>query len=136
MGELTQTITQDEVKIKALYQRLIDSWGDAATYAHCFSVDADYIVANGMIEKGWPEIVKGHEFIFSTWARDTKLAGRVDSVRFLTPDVALVIAYGHVVFNEANDDGTTERTIYSLIAQKKQDEWVFVSYQNTPLVAH
>jgi len=126
----------DEVAIRALYQRLLDSWGDAGAYAECFTPDADYIIANGMIEHGWMEIVEGHEIIFSAWARDSRLVGVIESIRFVTADVALLLAHGHIEYLDQRSSDANPRTVYSLVAQRVDERWRFAAYQNTPLGTH
>ena len=126
----------DETQIRDLYQRTLDSWQDAAAYAQCFTPDADYIIGNGKLERGWKEIVEGQEIIFSAWARNSSLEGWIDRIRFLTSDVATLIAYGHIVFNHHRSSDDNKRTIYTLTAQKLDDAWTFVAYQNTPLGGH
>ena len=126
----------DESAIRALYQRMLDSWLDSAAYAECFAPDADYIIANGKLERGWQEIVDGHDIIFSAWARDSRLEGRIDRIRFLTADVALLTAYGHIVYNDNRSSADNKRTIYTFVAQKLDGAWIFVAYQNTPLGGH
>jgi uncharacterized protein (TIGR02246 family) len=123
----------DQTAVRELYQRMLDSWLDAPAFAECFSPDATYIIANGKVQRGWQDIVDGHEIIFSAWARDSHLEGRIDSIRFLTRDVALVIAYGHIVYDDDRSSDANKRTIYSLTAQRINDRWTFVAYQNTPL---
>jgi uncharacterized protein (TIGR02246 family) len=127
---------QDESEIRALYQRMLDAWQDSAAYAECFAHDADYIIANGKLERGWQEIVDGHDIIFSAWARNSSLEGRIDRIRFLTADVAILTAYGHIVYNDHRSSEHNKRTIYSLTAQKLNGAWIFVAYQNTPLGGH
>jgi uncharacterized protein (TIGR02246 family) len=126
----------DDVKIRELYRRMLYNWGDAKAYAECFSSDADYIIANGMIEHGWKEIVEGHEIIFSAWARNSHLEGTIQSIRFLSGDIAYVIADGHIVYDDNRSSDANERTVYSLIAQRLDGAWIFVAYQNTPIETH
>jgi uncharacterized protein (TIGR02246 family) len=126
----------DESAIRALYQRMLDSWGDAVAYAECFTQDADYIIANGMIEHGWKEIVDGHEIIFSAWARNSRLVGVVHSLRFITHEVALLIAHGHIEYLDHRSSDDNKRTVYSLVAQRIDGSWLFTAYQNTPLQTH
>lgn len=130
---MTPTHDNDEKKIRQLYQRMLDAWGDAEAYADCFTPDADYIYGAGGLQHGWQEIVDGHRIVFSAWARNSTLEGRIERLRFLTPDVALVIAYGHVVYLDQRSSDQNKRTIYSLVAQRLATDWVFVAYQNTPL---
>jgi uncharacterized protein (TIGR02246 family) len=97
----------DESAIRALYQRMLDSWQDSTAYAECFTPNADYIIANGKLERGWQEIVAGHDIIFSAWARDSHLEGRIDRIRFLTADVAILTAKGHIVYNDQRSSRTS-----------------------------
>lgn len=127
----------DEQAIRALYQTMLDSWEKGATaYAECFAPDATYIVGNGMIEQGWQEIVSGHEIIFSAWARNSRLEGRIERLQFLLPDMALIVAYGHIVYKDHRSSEKNKRTVYSLLAQKSGGRWQFVFYQNTPIGGH
>jgi len=127
----------DETAVRALYARLLQAWElGADAYAECFTQDATYIIANGMIEQGWQEIVEGHRIIFSAWARNSALEGRIDSIRFLSPEIALVIAGGRIVFKDHRSSDGNKRTVYSLIAGKTKGEWKFVFYQNTPIEKH
>ncbi|MCX4098016.1 SgcJ/EcaC family oxidoreductase [Nocardia sp. alder85J] len=125
--------SDDETRIRALYQRMLDSWQDAAAYAECFAPDAEYIIADGMLERGRQEIIDGHKFIFSTWARNSRLEGRIDRIRFLTPAVAILTAYGRIAYLDHRLSDENEPTIYTLTAQKADDDWIFVAYQNTPI---
>ncbi|MGI8696118.1 MAG: SgcJ/EcaC family oxidoreductase [Mycobacteriales bacterium] len=123
----------DGLKIRALYRRMLDCWLDAPAYAECFTPDADYITGGGRLERGWRENVEGHQIIFSAWARASRLAGRIEGIRFLTADVAVVTAYGHIIFQDHRAD-PGKRTIYTATAQRIDGSWIFVGYQNTPLI--
>lgn len=125
----------DQAAIHDLYARMLDSWLDAPAFAECFTPDATYIIASGKVQRGWQDIVDGHEIIFSAWARESHLEGRIDSIRFLTTDVALLIAYGHIVYDDNRSSETNKRTVYTLTAQRLAGRWTFVAYQNTPLAA-
>lgn len=112
---------------------MVDRWLDAPAYAECFTHDSDYITGGGRLERGWRENVDGHQIIFSGWARETHLAARIDEIRFLTPEVAVVTAYGHIIFHDGRPD-TSKRTVYTITAHDLDREWIFVGYQNTPLI--
>jgi uncharacterized protein (TIGR02246 family) len=132
-----QPTFSDEREIRALYAHMLESWErGAAPYAECFAPDASYIVGSGLLQDGWQEIVDGHEIIFSGWARNSRLEGRVHSLRFLTPDVVMITAYGHIVYKDHRSSDKNKRTIYTIIARRRDGRWQFVSYQNTPLLGH
>jgi uncharacterized protein (TIGR02246 family) len=91
----------DESAIRGHYQRMLDAREHGAeAYAECFAPDATYIIANGKVQRGWQEIVDGHQIIFSAWARNSRLEGRIDRLTFLTADVAQLVAYGHTVYKD------------------------------------
>ena len=123
----------DETAIRNLYQGMLDAWGDSSAYATFFTPDADYIYGAGGVQRGWKEIVDGHDVIYSAWARNSRLEGRIDRLRFLTTDVAVLVGYGHVVYLDNRSSEQNKRTVYTLVAQRIEGAWIFISYQNTPL---
>lgn len=124
----------DETAIRDHYRQMLASWEHGAeAYAECFAPDATYIIANGKVQRGWQEIVDGHQVIFSAWARNSRLEGRIDSITFLTADVAHILAYGHIVYLDHRSSEQNKRTVYTITARREPDGWTFVSYQNTPL---
>lgn len=127
----------DERDVRHLYEQLLQRWEQGAeAYAECFSQDAIYIVGTGMIENGWNEIVEGHEIIFSAWARNSRLRGTIDEIRFLSPAIAIVVAHGNIEYKDHRSSELNTRTVYTLIAQKREGGWIFVHYQNTPILKH
>src|SRR5688572_29933868 len=86
----------EETAIRALFQRLLDAWGrgDGPAYGAGFTDDADYVGFDGSRTVGRAAIADSHQRLFDTWLRGTRLTGRIEAVRFLGPDVALVHATG------------------------------------------
>ena len=124
----------DEKEIRALYARLLSSWEKGSEiYAQCFEPTSLYIVGNGILQHGWNEIVEGHDIIFSGWVRNSRLEGRIEHIKFLTGEVAVVVGYGHIVYKDHRSSDANKRTIYSLVVQKIDKRWLFVAYQNTPI---
>ncbi len=133
---MTKLRFTDEAAIRELYGRMLAAWGDAEAYAECFTPDADYIIGSGGVQHGWTQIVDGHNVAFSAWARNSRLEGRIERLRFLTPEVALLIGYGHVVYLDQRSSDHNKRTVYSLVALRGDGQWLFAAYQNTPLGSH
>lgn len=128
----------DEAAVRTLYRCRLESWarGDAEAYAAQFTEDADYIVAGGIHEHGRREIVAGHQEVFDTWAKGSRLAGEIVSLRALAPGVALLIACGSIVLPDARESDSDGQTIYSLVAVRRDGMWRFAAYQNTPVERH
>lgn len=55
-----------------------------------FAEDADYVFINGTFLKGCEAIGQGHQQIFDTIYKDTKLKLEIRQIRFLRPRVAVV----------------------------------------------
>ena len=101
-------ITANEAAVRALYQQLIEAWGDTDTYAALFTEDGDYIAFDGSHARGRTEIARAHRPLFEGILKGSRLVevGIPVEVRFLSPDVALV-------------------------AVKQEDRWLFAAFQNT-----
>src|SRR5919107_4845714 len=91
--------TAEEEAIRDLFRRLLDDWGrgDGIAYGARFTEDADYVAFDGSRTTGRRAIATSHQQLFDKYLKGTRLTGRVESVRFLGPDVALVHATGDTV---------------------------------------
>ena len=45
---------------------------------------------------------------------NSHLEGRIDRLRFLTSDVAVLTAYGHIVYDDNRSSDKNKRTIYTV----------------------
>jgi uncharacterized protein (TIGR02246 family) len=77
---------QDERAIRALVDRMFDSWGrgDAAAYHADLTDDADYVAFDGS-RRNKADSIRSHQNLFRTVLYGSRLTGQVESVRFLTP---------------------------------------------------
>src|SRR5437870_1995208 len=80
-----------ESKIEAVLAALQDSWNrhDMAAFAALFSQDADFVNVVGMHLRGRAAIEAQHVAIHKTVFRNSQLRTLGQSVRFLTPQVAV-----------------------------------------------
>ena len=86
----------DEKTLSGLFQQMIDGWnqGDGQAYAAPFTDDADYVIVDGKHVKGRETIAFGHQYIFHTVFKGSKMRGQVKDIRFLSADIALMHAEG------------------------------------------
>jgi uncharacterized protein (TIGR02246 family) len=135
MGTSHSTISQiaDEAAVRALYQQLMDGWnaGSGAAFAAPFAEDGDLVAFDGTHFKGRQEIVPFHQKLFETHLRGTRLVGKVASVRFLSPDVALMHAIGGTVMRGKTAPAPERDSIQTLVLRKYNGEWRIAAFQNT-----
>ncbi len=93
---MNQTVTpvrpaDAESKIEAVLAALQDSWNrhDMPVFAAQFTQDADFVNVLGMRQRGCPAIEAQHIAIHKTVFRNSQLRTLGQSVRFLTPQVAV-----------------------------------------------
>lgn len=93
----------DESAVRLLVDQLAEGWNaqDGSMFARPFADDADFMAITGLRARGRDLIAAGHNEIFSTVYRGTKNRPRIDSIRFIRPDVAIV----QVTFTLEYDNG-------------------------------
>ena len=93
--------TKEQAEIEQTIKILVDAWkaGDAQKFASPFASDADFIVWFGLKLHGKEEIAFGHNLIFKDFYANTVWDLRIDKIRFLGPEVALVHASGAILKN-------------------------------------
>src|SRR5215475_10201400 len=81
----------DDVAIEGLVQAFVDGWNtaDGTALARPFALDADFIAITGLKGKGRDLIAKAHDEILATIYRGSINSAKVESIRFLRPDVAV-----------------------------------------------
>lgn len=132
MHEDTAAPIDDETAILDLYQDLLDSWGsgDGYAYAAQFTADADYIAFDGTHFKARQSIASSHQQLFDAFLKGTRLEGQVKSIRFLCPEVALVIASGGMLMPGRSKIPSGRRSIHTLVATKHDGVWRFTAFHN------
>jgi uncharacterized protein (TIGR02246 family) len=131
--ETTATYSaDDEAAVRDLFRKLLDDWGrgDGHSYGSRFTEDADYIAFDGSYTKGREEISSWHQTLFDRWLKGTRLTGRIEGIRFLSPEVALVHATGGTVARGKSVPSPERDSIQTLVAVKRDGEWRFAAFHN------
>ncbi len=125
--------------IEALLTALSDAWnaGDAGAYGALFTEDATYVTFFGHVSHGRTEIVDGHRWLFARapGSRMTPGAKSDRHVRFLTPDVAVVVAHGPGTTVPGEASATNRDSTVSFVVLRTDAGWRFAHFQNTRLQA-
>ena len=82
----------DEAAIRAIVSEQEAAWnaGDGAAYARRVSPDVSFTNLFGMVMYGAPAFAERHQAILATFYKGTVKHHTIRSVRFVTPDVAIV----------------------------------------------
>ena len=133
MNHETTTLQADEAKIRALFEDLLGDWGrgDGEAYGSRFTEDADYVAFDGTRTRGRREISASHQQLFDKFLKDTRLTGRILSIKFPSPDVALVHATGGTIMRGKTEPSPERASIQTLVAVREGGEWRFAAFHNT-----
>jgi len=124
----------DEAAIRENVKQLETGWNtkNGAAFAKPFAEDADYVIINGRYIKGRETIALGHQRIFDTVFKDTKLELTVKQVRFLRADVAVVHVSGH---RDSPTRELVQDAMITFVMTKEGKTWTIAAFQNTAVAA-
>jgi uncharacterized protein (TIGR02246 family) len=113
----------------------MDAWnqGSGAAFASVFTEDGDLVGFDGTHLRGRGDIATFHQQLFDKWLKGSRLVGKVQDVRFLAPDVAVMHAVGGTILRGKSDPAPGRDSIQTLVATKHAGEWQFAAFQNTRL---
>ena len=134
MNRETTTHRQtDQAKIHALFEDLLGDWGrgDGEAYGSRFTEDADYVAFDGTRTRGRREIAASHQQLFDRFLKGTRLTGRVLSIKFPSPDVAIVHATGGTVMRGKTKPSSERDSIQTLVAVREGADWRFAAFHNS-----
>lgn len=126
-------MTDRQAEVLAVLGKLADAWndGDAAAYASHFTDDADYVTFFGMNMPGRAMIESAHRSLFEGPLKGSKLvAGGEAKVRFVRPDVAIVVSGGGSSLSGGKPEPGRESTLTYVLVEEPGG-WRVASFQNT-----
>lgn len=123
----------DEAAVRGLFGQMIEGWntGSGADFAAAFAKDGELVAFDGTRFRGRAEISAFHQELFDRWMKGTRLVGRVESVRFLGPDVTLMHAVGGTVMRGKTRPSPERDSIQTYVAVRENGEWRLAAFQNT-----
>ena len=101
--------------------------GDLDAILAFWAADADYVDEAGKMTKGKDAIAALYRKVLPT-LKDTKISGKIHSIKFLRPEVAL--ADGSI--DHAAADGTKDSNRYAVVWTKTDGKWLISSARDLP----
>ncbi|SEF32871.1 conserved hypothetical protein [Amycolatopsis pretoriensis] len=129
-------MTTAETDVRAVLGRLTDAWnaGDATAYGRLFTEDADYVTFFGLNFPGREAIESSHRALFEGPLKGSKLTGQLGAaakVRFVRPDVAVVVVGGGSSVTGADTTDEGRESTVSFVLVEEDGEWLITAFQNT-----
>jgi len=128
--------SDDEAALRAMYQQMMDGWnkGNGEAFATPYCEDSDLVGFDGTHLKGRQEIASFHQQLFNKFLKGSHLVGKIRSIRFLTPNVAVIHAVGGTVMAGQSDIDPDRNSVHTLVAMKRGGDggkWCLAAFQNT-----
>lgn len=119
----------DHAEVLAALDRLRAAWdaGDAAAYAHEFTDHASYVIFAGVVDIGRDAIRRAHVPVFNTWQRGTRMSMQVLDLRFIAPDVAVVVTDGGI----GKGARIRHDKVQTFVMVRDGSTWRCAAFQNT-----
>jgi uncharacterized protein (TIGR02246 family) len=123
----------DDRQIEALFERLKQAWtdNDGAAYGACFTEDSDYVSYDGTRAVGRAAMQEAHERLFRGVLAGSALVGELESIRHLTPGVAIVHGTGSVLMPWRSKLPRRRQSRQTLVAVRTDDGWRFAALHNS-----
>jgi uncharacterized protein (TIGR02246 family) len=131
----TKTKT-DEGAIRDVVAGMSAAWeaGDGAAFAEFYAEDADQTVWSGRYIKGRDDIREGHQQIFDSIYKDTRMDKKIKAIRFITDDVCLVHLESTIVGPESSLGSGMQSRPLLVLKRQADGRWLIEALQNTPVV--
>ena len=120
---------------------LQDAWnrGDAPGYASLFTEDADFVAWNGSYGRGRQAIEDGHRPLFDgplagsrmTLVDDDAESAPPGSLRFVRPDVAIMVISGVVALAHQSATGPDHESVQTFVLTENGNRWLVAAFHNT-----
>jgi uncharacterized protein (TIGR02246 family) len=124
---------RDLAALQELRERQEEAWarGDARAYAAVYTPDADVITFNGDHLSTRAGIEEGMAYYFATYLSGTRLLQQDERVRFVEPDLVVIVRSGCVLW--PGESACTEEalSVNTNVAVKRHGRWLYTSFQNT-----
>ena len=123
-----------EAIARHILDRLAEAWnaGDGDAFGEPFAADADFVAIRGDHHRGRDTIGRGHQALFDTIYKGSKVAYALRQARVLTDGVILVHARGVLAAPTGPLAGEHTSTIMLVLVRSAQEaEWQITLFHNT-----
>ena len=122
----------DDERLSTLFERMCQAWsdGDAVAYGACFTEDCDYVSFDGSRATGRAPMADSHDKLFRGVLYGSTLVGKIESIRHLAADVALLYGTGSVRVAWRSRPPSRRLTRNTIVAVRTEEGWQFTAIHN------
>jgi len=143
---LSNTAAADERAIRDIIASAEAAWneGDAAAFCAAMVDDVDFINVLGEHHTGREAVTRGHQFIFGTIYKGSRVRYTVEGIRFIRPDVALAFIHARLISrlppnaiasaqrqSRIDDEMHESQARPTMVLAKDDGRWRIVAFHNT-----
>lgn len=135
-ASIAQSGNADEQAIQQVVNTMETGWvqKNGETFASVFADAHDYIVWNGYYFPGFTRQrnAEAHQGLFNGPYKTYDVKFKIDKIRFLRPDLALVHVYGGG-YQKGKSIPENPNVLMSMILEKKDGSWKIIAFHNLDL---
>jgi uncharacterized protein (TIGR02246 family) len=130
---MTATLAQtDAAAATAIFQQLEDAWNaaDGAAFGAAFTEDSDFVNIRGEHHRGAVAIGHGHQAIFDSIYKGSKVEYRPESARSVAPGVIVALA-GATLEVPAGPLAGVHEARMTVVIVERDGRWLLTAFHNT-----
>lgn len=123
-------IRDDEVR--ELFATYCKTWtqGDSIGFGRLFTEDADYVSYDGSWAAGVERLTDNHDKLFRGVIAGSAMVGEIESLRFITDSVAVLVANGSVLMPWRSKLPKRRLSRQILVCVRRPEGWRIAAIQN------
>jgi uncharacterized protein (TIGR02246 family) len=135
-AQMAGKIDADSAAVKQCVAAWEDAWNrhDAHATAMAYVEDGDFSSTTGVPSHGWKELEAHYNEIFTTFLKDAHRSDTVRSVRFLSPEIAVVDIDWQMSGARTRDgkDAPNRKGLLTWVVTKQHDgQWMITIYHES-----
>ncbi|MGY1581248.1 SgcJ/EcaC family oxidoreductase [Streptomyces sp. MN13] len=121
-----------EAEIRELFAEYCKTWteGDAAGFGRLFTEDADYVSYDGSWAAGVARLQDNHDKLFRGVIAGSAMVGRIESLRFITDSVAVLVGNGSVLMPWRSKLPKRRLSRQIIVCARVPEGWRIAAIQN------
>lgn len=121
-----------DAQIKDLFERFMQAWtaGDAQAFGACFTDDSDYVSYDGTRATGREQHQENHDKLFRGVLAGSALVGDLESIRYITPDVAILYGTASVLMPWRSKLPKRRLSRQTIVAVNADEGWRITAIHN------